>query len=69
MIASGFDFAVLHAQLRYEYNDDVRFERKTYRFDREEKAEDIEYLKAEGVKFWTEYVEKDVEPPLILPEI
>jgi putative phage-type endonuclease len=70
MLSGGFDFAVLHAQLKYDYgDDDIRTERRTYRFDREEKAEDIEYLKTEGVKFWTEYIEKDVEPPLILPEI
>ena len=69
IIASGFDFAVLHAQLRYEYKDDVRFERRTYRFDREDKAEDIAYIQSEGVKFWEEYVLKDKAPPLILPEI
>ena len=70
MLSGGFDFAVLHAQLKYDYGDgDIRSERRTYRFDRDEKQEDIEYLQTEGVKFWEEYVLKDKEPPLILPEI
>lgn len=69
MLASGFDFAVLHAQLKYDYGDDIRSERRTYTIDRTEVVDDLEYLQAEGVKFWTEYVEKDREPGLILPEI
>lgn len=69
LIASGFDFAVLHAQLKYEYSGDIRSERRTYFVERSEALEDIEYLKAEGVKFWTENVLGDREPGLILPEI
>ena len=69
MLASGFDFAVLHAQLKYDYGDDIRSERRTYTIDREDVVDDLEYLQAEGVKFWTVNVEKDIEPGLILPEI
>lgn len=69
MIASGFDFAVLHAQLKYEYGDDIRSERRTYIIERSEAQDDLTYLQAEGVKFWTENVEADREPSLILPEI
>lgn len=69
LLASGFDFAVLHAQLKYDYGDDIRSERRTYTIDREEVVDDLEYLQAEGVKFWTVNVEKDIEPGLILPEI
>lgn len=69
MIASGFDFAVLHAQLKYDYGEDIRSERRTYFVDRVDVEDDLQYLKGEGVKFWTEYVEKDRQPPLILPEI
>lgn len=69
MIASGFDFAVLHAQLKYDYGGDIRSERRTYTIERSEVLEDMEYLKTEGVKFWTEYVEKDRQPFEILPEI
>ena len=69
LIASGFDFAVLHAQLKYEYGDDIRTERRTYFVERSEILEDIEFLKAEGVKFWDENVMADRQPNLILPEI
>ena len=69
LIASGFDFAVLHAQLKYDYGEDVRSERRTYTIERAEVLDDLEYLQAEGVKFWTEYVVKDRQPFEILPEI
>lgn len=69
LIATGFDFAVLHAQLKYDYGDDIRSERRSYTIERADVHDDLEYLKAEGVKFWTEYVEKDREPFEILPEI
>lgn len=69
LIATGFDFCVLHAQLKYEYGDNIRSERRTYYIEREDVQEDLEYLEREGVKFWTEYVLKDKEPPLILPSI
>ena len=69
LLASGFDFAVLHAQLKYEYGDDIRSERRTYTIERVDHQGSIDYLMAEEVKFWKEYVEKDIEPPMILPEI
>ena len=68
LIASGFDFAVLHAQLKYEYGDDHRTERRTYFVERSDVLEDIEYLRTEGVRFWTENVLGDREPGLILPD-
>ena len=69
LLSTGFDFAVLHAQLKYEYRGDIRSERRTYKIERTDHQESIDYLEAEEVKFWTEYVQKDREPPLILPEI
>lgn len=69
LIATGFDFAVLHAQLKYDYGDEARSERRTYFIERSEVLEDIEYLQAEGVRFWNDYVLADRQPNLILPEI
>lgn len=69
LIASGFDFAVLHAQLKYNYGGDIRTERRSYFIERSEKLDDINYLYREGVNFWTEYVQKDKQPPLILPPL
>ena len=69
LIASGWDFAVLYALLRYDYGGDIRCEFRPYTIERSEVMEDLEYLKAEGVKFWTEYVLADRQPNMILPEI
>lgn len=69
LLATGWDFAVLHAQLKYQYGDDVRSERRTYFIERSEVLEDIEFLEVEEVNFWTKHVETDTEPPLLLPGI
>ena len=68
LLATGFDFAVLHAQLKYEYGDDIRSERRTYHIERTEHQESLDYLLDEEIKFWG-YVERDEMPPMILPEI
>ncbi len=69
LLASGFEFNVLHAQLKRVYNGEIKSTRQTYRIDRADVAADLEYLLAEEIKFWEEYVVKDRMPPLILPEI
>lgn len=68
LLASGFDFAVLHAQLKYEYGDDIRSERRTYHIERADHQASIDYLMEEEIKFWG-YVERDEMPPMILPPI
>lgn len=69
LLATGFDFAVLHAQLKYEYGDEIRSERRTYLIERSDHIEDLQYLEEKEVYFWTENVEKDICPGMILPEI
>lgn len=69
LIASGWDFAVLYAMLRYDYGGDIRCEFRPYFIERSEVLEDMEYLKTEGVKFWNDYVLADRQPNMILPEI
>lgn len=69
LIATGWDFAVLNAQMKRVFDGDVRTETRRYFIERAEVQNDIDYLLAEEIKFWTEYVQKDREPPLILPEI
>lgn len=69
LLATGFDFAVLHAQLKRDYGDgDIRCERRSYFIERAEVEDDIAYLRDEAIKFWG-YVEADEEPPLVLPPI
>ncbi len=69
LIATGWEFAVLNAQMKRVFDGDVRTETRRYFIERAEVQNDIDYLLAEEVRFWTEYVQKDREPPLILPEI
>jgi len=69
LLATGFDFVILKAQIKSNYNDNLRIETKHYTIERKDVLEDIEYLKTKEIEFWTKYVEKDVRPPLALPSI
>lgn len=80
MLVTGFDFAVINAQLKYIYPTDTtkitdfvlsNIQVKTIRkiFWRKDCWEDMNYLLEQEIKFWQEYVLKDVEPPLVLPQI
>lgn len=72
LLATGFDFAILHAQLKYRHTegkeDVIRTERRTYFVERSDVADDLAYLLPEEIKFWN-YVQRDVMPPLRLPDI
>ncbi len=68
LLATGYDFAVLKAQLKYQYSGEVRTESKHYFIERSEVQADIDYLKEAGIKFWG-HVENRTRPPLILPEL
>lgn len=63
---TGFDFVVLKAQLKTVYKNDIRIETKHYRFTREEKADDIEWLLREEKEQWKKYYKSNIEPPTIL---
>ena len=69
LLATGWDFAVLHAQLKYHYGDDIRSERRTYFIERDEVQEDIAYLLEAELDFWNNYVLADKPPSLILPDV
>lgn len=69
LLVTGFDFCVLKAQLKSEWGEEIRITTKHYRFERSEVEADIELLKAKEIEFWTEYVLKDIKPPLLLPPI
>lgn len=72
LLATGFDFAILHAQLKYRHTEGkeevIRTERRTYFVERSDVADDLAYLLPEEIKFWN-YVQRDIMPPLRLPEI
>lgn len=68
LLATSWDFAILHAQLKRVWDGEIRTERRTYKIERSDVLEDLDYLLEAEIRFWTQYVEKDVEPPLLLPE-
>lgn len=68
LLVTEFDFAVLKAQLKYDYSGEIVLHTRHYFIERSEVAEDIEYLAEQERKFW-EYVTEQKQPALILPEI
>lgn len=68
LIVTGFDFAVLKAQLKYEYDGELYLNTKHYRIEREDVLADLEFLLNKEIEFW-QYVEAGKMPPLVLPQI
>ena len=65
MGVTGFDFAILKAQLKYDYDGDVFLTTKHYQIERSEVEDDINYLMQRGEAF-AEYVKQGKEPPLVI---
>lgn len=68
LMVTEFDFAVIKAQLKYEYVNDIRLETRHYFIEREEVQDQIDYLMEEGKRFWDQ-VQLKQRPALRLPEI
>lgn len=70
LLVTGFDFAVLKAQLKSVMNDgEIYCQTKHYHIERNEVEEDIDLLKREALIFWNDYVVPKKMPPLRLPAI
>ena len=67
-MVTEFEFAVLKAQLKSEFNGDVYIQTKHYKIERAEVEDDIKYLAEAEAKFW-EQVQTKTRPALLLPEI
>ena len=67
-MVTEYKFAVLKAQLKYDYGDDVMCVTKEYRIERTDVEQDIRYLTEKEKEFW-KYVKEDRKPTLILPKI
>lgn len=68
LMVTEFDFAVLKAQLKSEFNGDIYIQTKHYFIERKEVEEDINYLAEEERKFW-EHIKSGRMPALVLPEV
>lgn len=69
LMVTEFDFAVLKAQLKYEFQGgDVMLQTKHYKIERSEVQQDILYLAQKEADFWKN-VQAKKKPALLLPEI
>ena len=68
MMVTEAEFAVLKAQLKYEFKDSLFLQTRHYFIERSEVEEDIRILQNAEQKFWEDVVNKR-RPALILPEI
>lgn len=68
LLVTGFDFAVLKGQLKFDYSGEIVLHTRHYFIERADVENDINYLAKKEAEFWR-YVAEKKEPPLILPEL
>ena len=68
MMVMEADFAILKAQLKYDYSSDVFLQVRHYHIERSEVEEDIRFLAEKERDFWQK-VKNGIRPATILPEI
>ena len=68
LIATGWDFAILRAYIRYHKDNSLRATVREYRIEREEVKEDMKFLIKKEAEFY-KHITDDTEPAQILPEI
>lgn len=68
LAATGWQFAILKAYIRYYSDGELKITIRHYTIDRLEVESDIEWLISEEEKFW-QAVKEDRRPPLKLPYI
>lgn len=66
---TGYSFVMLKAQLKYDYDGDIRLDTRHYKILRSEVEDSIKLLEEKEIIFWNDYVVKDRKPNLLLPEI
>ena len=68
LMITGYEFVVLVAQLKSDFNGEIYKQVKHYKIERAEVEEDIKYLESSEKKFWKNVQERK-RPDLILPDI
>lgn len=66
---TGYSFVIIKAQLKYDYDGEIKLDTRHYKILKEEVAEDMKMLEEKEIEFWTKYVETGIRPPLTLPTI
>lgn len=70
-IATGWEFTILKAHIRYKKSDNIdgfRVTQRHYLIERKDVETDIDYLLKQELRFY-EMIQNGKEPPLILPKI
>ena len=68
LIVTEWDFVVLKAQLKSEFNGEIYLQTKHYKIERSEVLEDLAFLEKAERRFY-ECIKNDKKPNLILPQI
>lgn len=68
LMVTEFEFAILKAQLKHDYDGDIMLTTKHYKIERDEVQDDIEYLQKAEKNFYSAIKEKR-RPSLVLPAI
>ena len=68
LLVTEFEFAILKAQLKSEFNGEIYIQTKHYKIERAEVEEDIKFLESSEKGFWKQVQERK-RPGLILPAI
>ena len=69
LMVTGFDFAILKAQLKYEFPDELPYlQTRHYLIERSDVENDIAYLAEKEREFWQNVID-DVRPATLLPDI
>lgn len=68
LLVTEFDFVVLVAQLKSEFNGEIYKQTKHFKIERSDVEDDIQYLVNEEKKFW-KLVQEKKKPNLLLPNI
>ena len=68
LMITGYEFVVLVAQLKSDFNGEIYKQVKHYKIERSEVQQDIEFLEEKERVFWA-CVQNNVRPNLVLPEI
>ena len=66
---TGYSFVILKAQLKYDFDGEIKLDTRHYKILKEEVVEDMKMLEKKEIEFWTKYVETGIRPPLTLPAI
>jgi putative phage-type endonuclease len=69
LLVTGFEFAILKAQLKTDKDGDIKLNTRHYSIERKAVEKDIELLKQKEIDFWNNHVIPVIEPSLILPKI